>query len=88
MRLMLSVLLVAVVLAGCTSRRPIAELEEEAEITGDWTAVEQHRRMDKSMNRVKGDNFCNNGYVLVCHTKAEREECGCVSPIDRGLRSN
>ena len=88
MRLVLLGAMMILVLAACSARRPIAELEEEAEISGDWSAVEQHRRMDKRMNRVQGDNFCNNGYVLACQTKGEREECGCVSPIDRGLRSN
>jgi hypothetical protein len=88
MRLMLFVALLVVVLAGCTTRPTLAELEEEAEITGDWSAVQQYRRMDKSMNRVNGDNYCKNGYILVCRTKAEREECGCVSPLDRSQRTN
>lgn len=85
MRLMLSVVLVAVVLAGCTSRPSIAQLEEEAEITGDWSAVEQHGQMDKRMRRVQEDTICEKGYILACSKRGERELCGCASPIDRGL---
>jgi hypothetical protein len=86
MRLVLLGALSIVLLTACSSRRPLAELEEEAEITGDWSAVQRYRKMDKSMNRVNGENFCENGYVIACVTKGEQEECGCVSPLDRGLR--
>jgi len=86
MRLMLTVAMLLMVIVGCAARTPIEELQAEAEITGDWSAVQQHQRMDRRMNRVQGEEACNNGYVLACFTKGEREECGCVSPIDRGLR--
>ena len=71
---------------GCAARPPFEELVAEAEMTGDWSKVEQYKRMNKSMNYVDGESACKNGHVLVCHKKSEHEECGCVSPLDRGLR--
>lgn len=82
-------LLVAIwlfLLVGCAARVPLAELEAEAEMTGDWSAVERHKRMDRKMNRVQGEPDCPSGHVLACQTKGSNEECGCVSPLDRGLR--
>ena len=74
-------------LAGCASRPPMAELEAEAALTGDWSAVEKRERMDRKMGLTTlGDPACKGGYVLVCATKGSRRECGCVSPLDRGLR--
>ena len=70
-------------LAGCAARTPLAELEEEALMTGDWSAVEKHKKMDRKMNRVQLEPECPHGHTLTCHTKGAREVCGCVSPLDR-----
>lgn len=78
--------MVLFLLVGCATRTPLAELEAKAEITGDWTAVEKHKKMDRRMNRVTLEPVCPRGGVFVCHTKGEREECGCVSPLDSGLK--
>ena len=80
------VVLALIFLVGCAARQPYEELVAEAELTGDWSAVQKYRRMNKSMNFVDGTDLCKNGHVLVCHEKTEGEECGCVSPLDRGLR--
>lgn len=78
--------LLLVLLAGCVSRTPLAELEAEAALTGDWSAVERHERMSRKMGLDMGGPACRSGHVLVCATKGSRNECGCVSPLDRGLR--
>jgi hypothetical protein len=67
-------------LAGCAARTPLAELEEEALMTGEWSEVEKHREMDKRMNRVDIQPDCPNGRTLVCYVQAKQEVCGCVSP--------
>jgi hypothetical protein len=61
----------------------MAELEEEAEMTGDWTAVEKRKQMDRKMNRVQLEPDCSHGRILTCHKDGAREVCGCVSPLDR-----
>ncbi len=61
----------------------MAELEEEAEVTGDWTAVEKRKQMDRRMNRVQLEPPCPYGKALTCRTEGAREVCGCVSPLDR-----
>lgn len=83
MRLLATILLFLVV--GCAARQPLEELEAQAAITGDWSAVDRYKLIEKKMNRVQTQPVCRNGGVLVCHTKGEREECGCVSPLDGGL---
>ena len=81
----LSVVLVFL-LAGCVSRTPLAELEAEAALTGDWSAVEKHERMNRKMGFVTDGDECPGGHIMVCSTKGSRNECGCVSPLDTGLR--
>ena len=61
----------------------MAELEKEAEITGDWTAVEKRKQMDRKMGRVRLESDCPSGHILTCATEGAREVCGCVSPLDR-----
>ena len=80
------IVVVLFLVVGCAARPPYEELVVEAEQTGDWSAVKQYERMNKSMNRIDGETKCNNGYIFVCHTEGDREECGCVSPLDQGLR--
>ena len=61
----------------------MADLEEEAEITGDWAAVEKRKQMDRRMNRVQLEPACPHGKALTCHTVGAKETCSCVSPLDR-----
>jgi hypothetical protein len=42
--------------------------------------------MSRKMGLDVGGPQCRSGHVLVCATKGSRNECGCVSPLDRGLR--
>ncbi len=74
---------VVLLLAGCASRPTLEELEAEAAITGDFSRIERYNKVDRAMNKVDANPVCKNGYVLVCHTKAERENCSCNSPLNR-----
>ena len=76
-------LIILCFLVGCSARPPLAELQAEAEQTGDWSAVDKYHRQNKAMNRVSGENPCKNGYRLLCTRKSESEYCTCVSPLDR-----
>jgi hypothetical protein len=75
--------LAMIVLAGCAARPSLQELEEEAMATGDWSRLEHRAMMDRKMGRIDGEEKCDNGYVLHCQAKGEREVCGCISPLDR-----
>jgi hypothetical protein len=55
------------------------ELEQEAAETGDWSAVEQRRLMDRRMGLVDPSRQCPNGEALLCSKKGEQENCECVS---------
>ena len=65
-------------LVSCAARPPLEELVAEAEVTGDWSAVERYKRMNKSMNRIDGEEECANGFTLLCRTKSQQSECACV----------
>ena len=65
--------------AGCASRPSMDELEREAQASGDWSAVQQRRAVDRKMGRVDPNHICAAGYALLCEKKGEREECACVS---------
>jgi len=73
-------------LVGCTARLTIDELEAEALKTGDWAAVEKRERMDEKWGVVQTDSACPGDKVEICHKKAEREVCDCVSPHDLRYR--
>ena len=69
-------------LAGCAARTPLAELEEEALMTGDWSEVEKHKKMDRKLNRVQKDPDCPGTLVMLCHAQGKKEVCECVSQWD------
>ena len=69
-------------LVGCSARPTVDELEAEALVTGDWSAVEKRQRMNKRMSVVQSDSVCRGDKVAICETKSEQEFCDCVSPHD------
>jgi hypothetical protein len=75
-------IMVLCLLAGCSARPTIEELEAEALDTGDWAAVEKRERMDEKWGVVKTDSACRGDKVEICYTKSAQEECACVSPHD------
>jgi hypothetical protein len=78
-------IIVICLLAGCAARKPLAQIEAEAEISGDYSGVERYKRIDRAMNRLTPDTVCKSGYVLYCTKKSETPTCTCVSPIDRSV---
>ena len=76
-------LVVLLLLGACAARPSLQELEEEALATGDWSRMERRIEMDRKMGMIDGVEKCDNGYVLHCQAKGEREVCGCISPLDR-----
>jgi hypothetical protein len=65
-----------ILLVGCAGRPTLEQLETEASISGDWTAVESRERMNARM-RTDMEPKCPEGRYLLCEKKGEREICAC-----------
>ena len=69
-----------VVLAGCSSSPSLQELEDEAIVTGDWTAVEERERLIER-KRKKNVLDCPAGYTSACYEVGLSTECACVRAV-------
>jgi hypothetical protein len=65
------------ILVGCAARPTTDELEAEASVTGNWTAVEDRERMNKKM-RVNPELRCPENLMLFCTKDGAHEECYCM----------
>ena len=68
-------------LVGCAGRPTLQQLEAEASVSGDWTAVEKRERMAERMSARTGIE-CANGLTYICHKEASRNDCSCESAPD------
>lgn len=66
------------VLAGCSTRPTLEQLEAEALVTGDWSRVEQREAAIARRNQRSGIS-CPSGTVGYCKTFMSDKECACVS---------
>ena len=64
-------------IAGCGTVTPMAELERQALLTGDWSAVEKRERSIQRRAARQG-NICPAGHVAVCERFAGTKRCGCI----------
>lgn len=64
-------------LVGCGSTATLEELEEQAMITGDWSAVEKRERINARRAARKGPK-CPSGTIGVCHSNIGNDRCSCV----------
>lgn len=71
------VLLGVIFLTGCGSVLSLEELEEQAFLTGDWSAVEQRERIIARREARKGVR-CPNGQVSFCESRIGAPRCACV----------
>ena len=65
-------------LVGCAPMVPLEQLETQALLTGDWTAVEKRERAIAWRNRHRPIQ-CPPGTIVYCVTDVMDERCGCVS---------
>ena len=74
---LLSLLAVGLLITGCSTATPMAELERQALATGDWSAVEKRERilLRRNMNRGMA---CPTGYIGYCVDKFKNPSCTCV----------
>ena len=73
----LALLGMSLALAGCNSFASLEELEAEAMITGDWSAVE-HREAIIAKRKAVTSDICARGYVAVCESYITEMRCSCV----------
>ena len=76
MKVLISVLTFSLI-AGCGTVTPMAELERQALLTGDWSAVEQRERILQRRKARQGA-LCPPGKVSVCESFAQSKRCTCI----------
>lgn len=72
-------------LAACANRPTLEQLEDEALLTGDWSAVEARERMQGRLSQSSGP-ACPDDFTKVCYGPEVNFQCECVSPQDLGFR--
>ena len=78
------VLMGAIFLTGCGSTLSLVQLEQQAFLSGDWSAVEQRERIIARRNARRGPQ-CPSGHVAYCEKRFGQARCGCVDNAE--LRS-
>jgi len=71
------VILALILLAGCAEFMPLEQLESQAFLTGDWSAVEKRERMIARRN-MYSNMQCPPGTIGYCETYGSPARCSCV----------
>ncbi len=66
------------ILAGCAARPTLEELESQAMLTGDWSAVERRERAIERRRQRAGIE-CPTGMTAYCEVHAGHRQCTCIS---------
>jgi len=69
------------VAASCSSRPTLEELEDEANVSGDWTAVERREELIKE-RLEKSAPGCPGPFIKKCFEQQTGIECYCLPKID------
>ena len=67
----------AIFMGGCGSFVTMEELQEQAMLTGDWSAVEQREKILARRAERRGPS-CNNGRVAYCEIRMGDKVCRCM----------
>lgn len=67
----------AMLIAGCGSFVTMEELQEQALLTGDWSAVEQREKVLARRAERRGPS-CRNGQVAYCEIRMGDKVCRCL----------
>ena len=69
--------MMSAILAGCSGSPTLEELEDEAIVAGDWSAVEERERLIE--HKKKGKQLdCPSGSISVCFESGLTSDCKCV----------
>lgn len=66
---------------GCAPRPTLEQLENEAMVTGDWTAVEKREERIKAWLEAAGPG-CLRGEIKRCFEGQSGIECYCLRVVD------
>ncbi len=72
------IILTLIYLVGCVPTVPLEQLETQALVTGDWTAVEQRERVI-ARRKARAGIDCPAGLIGYCETFASQRRCTCIS---------
>ena len=75
--LRIAAMVALLVLAGCGTMTPTTELERQAFLTGDWSAVEARERM-QVRRAMRHGMQCPTGHMGFCQDYLGSERCSCV----------
>ena len=76
---MKGILLISLILlGGCESLIPLERLEEQALLTGDWSAVEQRERII-AKRKARSHSRCPAGSIAYCEAGISGERCNCIN---------
>jgi hypothetical protein len=71
------ILISLVLLAGCSTYPTLDQLEAEALVTGDWSAVEKRESILERRTQRAGPK-CPDGYVGFCSDSMIKARCTCI----------
>ena len=71
-------LAVVMCLGGCAAAVPTAELERQAMLTGDWSAVEKRERQ-QARRAARSGPSCGRGLVSYCVETGGYDRCTCIT---------
>lgn len=69
--------LILMVMAGCAVGPTLEQLETQALLTGDWSAVERRERAMLRRQARHGPK-CPSGYIAYCEDRFTDTVCGCL----------
>ena len=74
----LGLVLLCCLLGGCGTYQTLEELEQQAYLTGDWSAVEQRERIIAKRRQQTG-LMCPSGKTRYCERWGATERCACMN---------
>ncbi len=74
-------LLAALLLTGCGSMPSLEQLEDQAFLSGDWSAVEKRERLIARRIAIRGPQ-CPVGMVAFCEKRGVQKRCGCADKTE------
>lgn len=74
-------LVLLIVMTGCSVGPTMAELETQAMLTGDWSAVERRERAIERRRQRQGMQ-CPAGFIAYCDNTAFDTSCTCIDHDD------
>ncbi len=72
------IILTLIFLVGCAPMMPLEQLETQALLTGDWTAVEKRERVI-ARRKARAGIDCPAGLIGYCETFVSQRRCTCIS---------